>query len=47
MDFQLTEEQELTRRTVREFAEKEIAPRSRQLDELQEFPLDLMARLGQ
>ena len=47
MDFQLTEEQELTRRTVREFAEKEIAPRSRQLDESQEFPLDLMTRLGE
>ncbi len=47
MDFRLTEEQELTRRTVREFAEKEIAPRARQLDESQEFPHDLMARLGE
>jgi alkylation response protein AidB-like acyl-CoA dehydrogenase len=46
LDFSLTEEQELTRRTVREFAEREIAPRSRRLDETQEFPLDLMRRLG-
>jgi alkylation response protein AidB-like acyl-CoA dehydrogenase len=46
LDFSLTEEQELTRRTVREFAEREIAPRSRKLDETQEFPLDLMRRLG-
>ena len=47
LEFRLTEEQELTRRTVREFAEKEIAPRSRALDESQTFPRDLMARLGE
>ena len=47
MDFSLTEEQELTRRMVREFAEREIAPRSRKLDETQEFPLDLMRKLGE
>jgi alkylation response protein AidB-like acyl-CoA dehydrogenase len=47
LDFSLSEEQELTRRTVREFAEREIAPRSRRLDETQEFPLDLMHRLGE
>jgi len=46
LDFSLTEEQELTRRTVREFAEREIAPRSRRMDETQEFPLDLMRRIG-
>jgi alkylation response protein AidB-like acyl-CoA dehydrogenase len=46
VDFRPTEEQELTRRTVREFAEKEIAPRSRALDASQEFPRDLFARLG-
>jgi alkylation response protein AidB-like acyl-CoA dehydrogenase len=47
VDFRPTEEQELTRRTVREFAVNEIAPRSRHLDETQEFPRDLMARLGE
>ncbi|HUD73209.1 MAG TPA: acyl-CoA dehydrogenase [Dongiaceae bacterium] len=47
MDFRPTEEQELTRRTVRDFAEKEIAPRSRALDAAQEFPRDLFAQLGE
>lgn len=46
MDFRLTEEQVLLRRTVREFAEKEIAPRSRAMDQSQEFPRDLMSKLG-
>jgi hypothetical protein len=31
---------------VREFAEKEIAPRSRAMDASQEFPRDLMSKLG-
>ena len=32
---------------MREFAENEIAPRSLQLDEAQEFPRDIMKRLGE
>jgi alkylation response protein AidB-like acyl-CoA dehydrogenase len=47
VEFLLTEEQELTRRAVREFAEKEIAPRSLELDETQHFPRDIMAKLGE
>jgi hypothetical protein len=47
VDFRLTEEQELTRLTVREFAEKEIAPLSRHLDEAQEFPRAVMEKLGE
>ena len=47
MDFRPTEEQELTRRTVRAFAEQVIAPRSREMDASQEFPRDLMSRLGE
>src|SRR5262249_8851458 len=31
---------------VREFAEKEIAPRAHAFDESQEFPLEIMRRLG-
>ena len=46
MDFHLTEEQELTRQTVRDFAEREIAPGALQRDETQEFPRDLMKKLG-
>ncbi len=33
MDFRLTPQQELFRRTVREFADKNVAPRSREIDQ--------------
>src|SRR5207245_3229079 len=42
-----SEEQELSRRTVREFAEKRIAPRSPELDETQTFPREIMGELGE
>ena len=38
MDFNLTEEQQLLKQTVRDFAEAEIKPHSREWDEKQEFP---------
>jgi alkylation response protein AidB-like acyl-CoA dehydrogenase len=47
--FELTEQQDLFRRTVREFAEREIAPVAAELDEREEFPHDnvrKMASLG-
>jgi hypothetical protein len=47
LDFQLTDEQELTRQTVREFARKEIAPRALELDETQRFPREIMKKLGE
>ena len=37
MDFRLTEEQDLLRRTVREFAEAEIRPHVMEWDEAQAF----------
>ena len=46
MDFELTDEQELARRTAREFAEGEIAPVIARYDEAEEFPADLIAKLG-
>jgi alkylation response protein AidB-like acyl-CoA dehydrogenase len=49
MDFELTDEQQFIRQTVRDFAQKEIAPRSAQIDETGEFPHDIfnkMAELG-
>ncbi len=46
MDFELSDEQRLLQRTVREFGEKEIAPFSRQWDEKQEFPRELFGKLG-
>jgi len=46
MDFRLTDEQELLRRTVREFAEAEIRPHVMEWDESQHFPMDLLPKLA-
>src|SRR3954466_14148849 len=46
MDFRLTEEQELLRRTVREFAETEIRPHVREWDEAQHFPSEIIPALA-
>ena len=46
MDFELTAEQELARRTAREFAEAEIAPVIARYDEAEEFPAEIVAKLG-
>jgi alkylation response protein AidB-like acyl-CoA dehydrogenase len=46
MDFRLTEEQELLRRTVREFAESEIRPHVMEWDEAQQFSMDLVPKLA-
>jgi alkylation response protein AidB-like acyl-CoA dehydrogenase len=46
MDFRLTEEQQLLRRTVREFAETEIRPHVMEWDEAQHFPIELMPKLA-
>lgn len=47
MDYQFTEEQEMTRQMVREFAEAEIRPHVLEWDETQTFPLETMRKLGQ
>ncbi len=46
MDFRLTDEQEILRRTVREFAEAEIRPHVMEWDEAQHFPMDLLPKLA-
>lgn len=46
MHFQLTKEQELIRKTVREFTENEIKPLSAEIDEKDEFPLQLVKKMG-
>src|SRR5687768_7722301 len=46
MDFRLSGDQELLRRSVREFAETEIGPHVREWDETQHFPSELVPRLG-
>src|SRR6476659_1913391 len=46
MDFRPTEDQELLRRTVREFAEREIRPHVIEWDEAQAFPETLWPKLA-
>jgi alkylation response protein AidB-like acyl-CoA dehydrogenase len=46
MDFRMTEEQQLLRRTVREFAEAEIKPHVQAWDEAQQFSMDLLPKLA-
>jgi hypothetical protein len=46
MDLRLTDEQDLLRRTVREFAESVIAPHVMEWDEAQHFPADLVPQLA-
>jgi butyryl-CoA dehydrogenase len=46
MDFELTDEQELIREAVREFAEAEVAPIAAELDHDHRFPSELMPKLA-
>ena len=46
MKFELTPEQELIRRTAREFADKEIAPHAAQWDREARFPAEVVAKLA-
>ncbi|HJZ71189.1 MAG TPA: acyl-CoA dehydrogenase [Vicinamibacterales bacterium] len=46
MDFRLSDEQDLLRRTVREFAETEMRPHVREWDQEQHFPVELMPKLA-
>ena len=47
MLFDLDDETELLRRTVREFAESEVAPIAAELDRRKSFPYDLVAKMGE
>ncbi len=47
MDFTLTETQQMIRQTVRDFAEREIKPRARELDEKGEFSYELTKMMGE
>src|ERR1700704_2640445 len=46
MDFSLSDDHELIRRTVREFAEGEVAPVAEELDRTKSFPYEIVAKLG-
>jgi butyryl-CoA dehydrogenase len=46
MDFQLTAQQTLFKKTVREFAEKEIKPLASKIDKEEYFPWDMYKKMG-
>jgi len=46
LDFDLTREQEMIRREVRRFAEKEIAPVAAEVDKQERFSTDLTRKMG-
>ena len=47
MDLDLTQEQQLVRDTVREFAREKVAPVAEELDRESRFPYELVAELGE
>jgi alkylation response protein AidB-like acyl-CoA dehydrogenase len=47
VDFEFTDEQQMLRENIREFAEGEIAPHAMGYDERQEFPHDLVKQAGE
>jgi alkylation response protein AidB-like acyl-CoA dehydrogenase len=47
MDFDLSPDHELIRRTVRDFAEGEVAPVAEALDREKRFPYEIVAQLGE
>ena len=47
MDFSLSMEQEILRNSVRDFAEKDIKPVARDLDEKEEFSYDTMRKMAE
>jgi acyl-CoA dehydrogenase len=46
MDFSFSGEQELFRKSVREFCEETLAPRSREIDEREEIPPDIIRKMA-
>jgi alkylation response protein AidB-like acyl-CoA dehydrogenase len=46
MDFELSDDHELLRRTARDFAEGEVAPVAEQLDRTKSVPYEIIAKLG-
>ena len=46
MNFQLTEEQRLIQKTVREFAKSELSPGAIEMDEKKKWPLEAVEKMG-
>src|SRR5436190_714417 len=47
MSYELSSEQQLLRKTIREFAEGEIKPKVFELDQKEEFSYDLTKKIGE
>ena len=47
MDFELGDEHQFIRQTVRDFVQKELAPRAKQIDASGEFPHDVFKQMGE
>jgi short/branched chain acyl-CoA dehydrogenase len=47
VDFELSDEQRLLQRTVREFARGEVAPVAEELDRTKQFPYEIVAKMGE
>ncbi|USG65451.1 acyl-CoA dehydrogenase [Brevibacillus ruminantium] len=47
MDFRFSEEQEMMRRMVRDFAQKEIAPFVPVMEETEQFPREIVKKMGE
>jgi alkylation response protein AidB-like acyl-CoA dehydrogenase len=47
MDFELSDEHQFIRQTVRDFVQNELAPRAKQIDETGEFPHDVFKHMGE
>lgn len=47
MNFELTNEQKMIQRTLREFSEAEVAPNALERDRSKQFPLDVFKKLSE
>ena len=47
MDFELSEQQQMLKKTVKDFAEKEIAPIAAEIDKSGEFPWDCVRKMAE
>ncbi len=47
MDFDLNKEQEMTRKEIRKFAKEVIAPAAQELDDKEEFSIDITKKMGE
>ncbi len=47
IDFELTDEQQMFKNTIRDFGEKEIAPLVEDAEKNENFPIEIFPKLGE